>query len=375
MVTNIKPNKKRIAIRADASTDIGIGHIMRSMILAKEMQKRGKEIFFICRGLSSTLSRSILDQGFQLESLPDHRVAGRYIRLKGPSASPSNSPEKFPQSDLIDTVAALTRIRPYLLVVDHFGIDAKWEKEIRRLISLRIAVIDGQRNRTHDCDILIDPNYSIDGIDGWKCLVPLHCELFVGPQFAFLRPEFYVEHENIKIRNGRVNNFLVSFGGSDKYNATEMVLRAVKEINLTNLMTHVIIGSQNPWKSRIVKICRERKRIDCYIDPENVASIMAKADLAIGSGGIMTWERCFLGVPSILMSIAKNEEINCRTLSHAEAAIYVGRVARNSVDSIKNAIIDAVSNPDLLRRLSRRSLEIMSGSKTSNSNLLYESLS
>jgi UDP-2,4-diacetamido-2,4,6-trideoxy-beta-L-altropyranose hydrolase len=140
-------------------------------------------------------------------------------------------------------------------------------------------------------------------------------------------------------------------------------------------MTHVIIGSQNPWKSRIVKICRERKRIDCYIDPENVASIMAKADLAIGSGGIMTWERCFLGVPSILMSIAKNEEINCRTLSHAEAAIYVGRVARNSVDSIKNAIIDAVSNPDLLRRLSRRSLEIMSGSKTSNSNLLYESLS
>lgn len=376
MVSAIKPNtNQRIAIRADASIDIGSGHIMRCVTLAKEMQKRGKEIFFICRELSENLSRSISDNGFHLERLSNYRAADVKIDSDESSAINSSVLDQETHPDWIGTIAALKHIRPYLLVIDHFGIDAKWENAIRRIIPLRIAVIDGQRNRKHDCDILIDPNYSLEGKDGWKSLVLPECELFVGPQFAFLRPEFHKERKNIKVRYGRVEDILICFGGSDKFNATKMVLQALKEINHSIQKVHVVIGSQNPWKDNLISICSNFKNFVCHIDPENIAALMSKADLAIGSGGIMTWERCFLGVPSILMSIAENEVRNCQALSNANAVIYIGRREHNNVESIKNAILGAVADPELLQSLSRRSIEIMSGSKTSCSDQLYESLS
>ena len=199
--------------------------------------------------------------------------------------------------------------------------------------------------------------------------------MFVGPQFAFLRTEFIEELKSIRNRDGKVKNLLICFGGSDKYNATEIVLQALKEINLLSLKVHVIVGGQNPWKENLIRICRKMKNFNCYIDPDNVASLLAKMDLAIGSGGIMTWERCVLGVPSIIMSIAENEVKNCKALSRSNAVIYIGRRENNNVESVKSALLGAISDPLLLQSLSRRSLEIMRGSKTCNRNRLFEVLS
>ena len=45
-----------------------------------------------------------------------------------------------------------------------------------------------------------------------------------------------------------------------------------------------------------------------YQQTKNMAKIMNKADLAIGAGGIITWERCCLGLPSVVSIVSKNQE-------------------------------------------------------------------
>ena len=366
----------QVAIRVDASSQIGAGHVMRCLTLAQAFRNKGVEVIFICREHPGNLCDYIESEGFKLYRLPMHGLVKSAQSVFNNDKKPPNASWLGIswQKDAKETIDILVQQRVDYLVVDHFGIDASWEQRVKEIASVKITVVDGQLDRSHDCEFLLDPNLSERTPQCWKSLVPSYCQLFLGPQFTFLRPEYLKERSRLRTRDGKVKRILIAFGGVDKANATGMALEAVKKAEHFNLAIDVVAGPGNPHKSDLERICQFLSNANFHFQPSSLAKLMAAADLSIGASGTMAWERCYLGLPAIIMSIADNQNNICEILEKKGAAIYLGKQGKVRIRSIVDAINFALNNPELLRKMSRQSLEIMGALKISGPDVFCEAI-
>lgn len=338
---------------------------MRCLTLAYKLQKNA-DVIFLCREHPGNLCRYIRSAGFKLYGFP-LPARNKSLDLKTDRAEALRHALWLGgtwDEDAEETIKILINLKADCLIVDHFGIDASWERRVREATSIKIAVIDGQKDRPHDCDFLLDPNFSIDPEASWKSLIPPNCQLFAGPQFAILRQEFIEEKKNLQKRDGQVKRILIAFGGVDGKNATGMTLEALKKINL-DIPVDVVAGLGNPHWSELQKICRSIPKARIHLQTSRIATLMAAADLAIGAGGTMTWERCYLGLPAIIVSIAKNQDRTCQALAQKNAAVYLGKQEEAGIRSIADAIHFAIENQEFMRKMSRNAMQIMETANTS----------
>ncbi len=197
----------KIAIRVDASFQIGTGHFMRCLTLADTLKQRGAEIRFICRYLPDYLQDSLRKSGYEfklLTSVSTEVVEGDLVH--------SSWLGTCQHIDAQDSVHALSDSKWDWLIVDHYALDAQWESAVRA-VSKKILVIDDIADRLHDCDLLLDQNYYANMDSRYKGKVPLYCRLLLGPRYALLRDEFRQLREKVKLRTGPVKRILVFFGG------------------------------------------------------------------------------------------------------------------------------------------------------------------
>ena len=315
-----------ICIRADASIRIGSGHIMRCLTLAEELRDAGVNVKFVCRSHAGNLNELIQRKGFQLSELfavgtagvtdlNKHSFRGEYASWLGVSQ----------QSDAEETIETLSGTKPDWLIVDHYALDKEWETALRPYVS-KIMVIDDLADRRHDCDLLLDQNYFTNGEQRYDDLIPSPCTKLLGPKYALLRKEFSEARKNLRERSGEVKRVLVFLGGSDPENITGIAIEALSDPELLHLQVDVVIGAQNPNRWKIARLVKERSNTKLHVQVGNMAELMSAADLAIGAGGSTTWERCCLGLPSIVIPVAENQmqiamcihETGCATVLKGE---------------------------------------------------------
>ena len=230
-----------------------------------------------------------------------------------------------PELDAEETAEVLRAIRPVSrLVVDSYALDASWEQKMRPLAS-EIFVIDDLANRRHDCDFLLDQNFYRDLQHRYDDLVPEKCKLLLGPRYALLRQEFYEVKARLVPRDGSLRRILVFYGGSDRTQETEKAIRALVQLQLSSVAVDVVVGGSNPRREQIERLCRQHDFLRYHCQVENMAELMAKADLCLGAGGTTTWERCFLGLPTIVTAIAENQFEICRDCAEAGLIYSLGR--------------------------------------------------
>jgi len=331
-----------VFIRVDASDIIGSGHVMRCLTIAEHLKKNKIKVIFLSRELKGNLCRYIKDKGYEVHCLS---LIGN---------------EKFNWEEdsnlLIDIIKGYKG--PKSIIVDHYLIDSKWESKIRPYVS-RVMVIDDLANRKHDTDILLDQNLNDDIQLRYNGLVPQNCKLFLGPNYVLLREEFITARENLQERSGQINRIFIFFGGSDPTNETFRILQSLKKINLQNIVIDVVVGKSNIRKETIENICNQYENISYYCQIENMAELMAKADLAIGAGGSTTWERCYLGLPTITIIVAENQAQTTKAVEKTGAILNLGYSEEISEEEIINAIKRLLTQPSLLKEMSRKSLSII----------------
>ena len=254
--------------------------------------------------------------------------------------------------DAEETTRALEDFVPSWLVVDHYAIDARWERKLRAHSTVQIMVIDGIANRSHDCDLLLDQTYSPAGALRWDGLVPASCQRLVGPQFALLRPEFVSAQRNLRRRDGRVRRIFVAFGGVDEPNATALALDAIAELARPDLAVDVVVGAANPHLRQLQERCLAVDNVHLHVQVFGVAELMARADLAISAGGGLLLEQCFMQLPSIVVSIAANQIRPARALHELGAVLYVGDFSTAqpevTAQSIGESLLQLLSAPERL---------------------------
>ena len=221
-------------------------------------------------------------------------------------------------------------------MVDHYGLDVEWEKRLRPHIK-RLMVIDDLANRHHDCDVLLDQNYSIEGESRYSGMVPDTCKLLVGTRYALLRPEYAIYRRAAKAPRKQIESVLLFFGGPDPHNMTGLALHALSSKDLSHLQVIVIIGINNLHKKILEKQARQRPKTDLHAAREHLADLMSEADLAIGACGATTWERMCLGLPAIVVSISDNQRPAAEALAKRKLITYAGHF-----DKIKSDLIGSL---------------------------------
>ncbi|MFC0271923.1 UDP-2,4-diacetamido-2,4,6-trideoxy-beta-L-altropyranose hydrolase [Metabacillus herbersteinensis] len=330
-----------IVFRVDASIRIGTGHVMRCLTLADHLQKEGAQITFVCREWKGNLNNFIESKKFHV------------IRL-------SNQIDHFDQEiDANETLQNLKELREQvdLLIIDHYQIDITWEQQVKNAVR-KLMAIDDLANRQHYCDLLLDQNYDHDYRTRYDQFVPVHCRKLLGPQYLILRPEFIEARRHLKTRDGVVRRMLVFFGGSDPENITEKALAALKHIGFSSIHLDVVVGETNPNCEKIKQMCKEMK---CYFhfQIDYLARLLSKADLVLGAGGIMMWERCYLGVPSITVMVATNQIKPVKAASSYGAIWNLGWHQDVEVSDFIDKVNAALSSTDELKQMNQRAMKLM----------------
>lgn len=177
-----------IVFRVDASTDIGSGHVMRCLSLAKVLRERGARCFFICREHRGNLIDEIREEGFVVYELPINSGTIKSSQIY------ENWLGDVYSADALASISCLDVSSNDLLIVDHYAIDERWEALVRKYFK-KIMVIDDLANRKHNCDYLLDQNLS-HSWSNYVGLLPKKSQTFIGPKFALLRPEFtFIRHQ------------------------------------------------------------------------------------------------------------------------------------------------------------------------------------
>lgn len=320
-----------VVFRVDASNLIGTGHVMRCRTLASALQLRGAHIRFITRKHSGHLAEVLTRDGFQVELLPEPDGMGCEA---GYSGWLGVSQEK----DARQTIDALKGLVCDLLVVDHYALDSIWESLLREHAS-KIMVVDDLANRAHDCDVLLDQNYSLAGPERYRPWVPASCQLLLGPRYALLRPEYAQVRESMTPRTGRIQRILIYMGGSDDTNNTSLVMSALKSARMDHLHLDVVVGPNFKYLTEVTQQVKARPNAKLHSQLPHLADLMSQVDLAVGAGGATTWERLCLGLQSLVVSVADNQVPACRALASEGLIQYLGDSLNLDVSIMEAALI------------------------------------
>jgi UDP-2,4-diacetamido-2,4,6-trideoxy-beta-L-altropyranose hydrolase len=265
-----------VLFRVDSSSKIGLGHLMRCLVLAGQYKK--DNIIFATQDLEGNANQKIIDQSYKLILLGDN------------------------STDEICKKIALLHINN--VIFDHYGIDDKFEKIVKERTGVQILSFDDTYEK-HYCDILLNHNIYANA-EKYKGLVPEFCEIRCGKEYTLIRDEF----KRIKIRKRPINKeksiIFVSLGGSDAGNIGLIVLEVL--IGLNNITINFATTSSNKNIKKLQSFARRHRNVNICIDC-NIAELMNNSDCAVITPSVILYEAMFLQLPFVSIRMADNQEM------------------------------------------------------------------
>lgn len=312
----------QITFRVDASLQIGTGHVMRCLTLADALVAKGAHCEFICREHSGHLIEFIRDKGYVVHALPVLPATDSDFTASVPDVPNLAHTHWLGATQAQDAEACasiLAAQRPDWLIVDHYALDARWERALAPHYR-KLMVIDDLADRPHACDLLLDQNFGRMAID-YAPIVPAHCRMLLGSRHALLRPQFAARRTASLARRAGcdMRHFLIQMGGIDQRNYTGEALSALQECKLPiDTRITVVLSREAPAIDAVRRQAAAMKwPTAVMVGVENMAKLMEESDLAIGSGGGATYERIYMGLPSILRPTAANQIEPLRKMADA----------------------------------------------------------
>ena len=315
----------KVAIRADASIDMGSGHVMRCLTLADELAQRGATIQFICREHKGHLRQLIQERGYTVSLLP---LADKLIAPSMPAHSHWIGAHW--QQDAEQSIATIKDNVDWL-IVDHYGLDARWHKQLRERAE-KIMVIDDLADRELDCDLLLDQTLDRRQTEYRKLLDKDSCTVLTGSQYTLLREQFIAARlqklSANKTVSDKINNLLISMGSNDTDNLSLQLLSLLQSIDYSGKVD-IVLSSQAPHLGSLQKYAAKNTNVQLLCDVSQMAELINRADLIIGAAGTSNWERCCLGTPSIIFILASNQRAIATAMQKHQAAKVVDACTDN----------------------------------------------
>jgi UDP-2,4-diacetamido-2,4,6-trideoxy-beta-L-altropyranose hydrolase len=355
----------KVVFRSDASLQIGTGHVMRCLTLADALVSKGADCQFICRAHEGNLIEFIRGKGYVAHSLPIAPATDADSTapcLDAPDLVHSHWLGATQAQDAAACAHILQELRPDWLIVDHYALDSRWERALAPHYR-KLMVIDDLADRPHTCDVLLDQTFDREATD-YCPLVSDTCHLLCGSQYALLRPEFATLRPYSLQRRAQpvLRELLITMGGVDKDNATGQVLQALRTCALpSDCRITVVMGATAPWLNVVLTQAQDMPwSTRVLVGVNDMAQLMADSDLAIGAAGATSWERCCLGVPTIMIVLAENQIKVAEGLESAGAARRVG-LAQVDSRQLNELLVSLIDDSSQLLQMSACAAGVVDG--------------
>jgi len=264
-----------ILFRADSSSKIGTGHIMRDLVLAKKYTN--SNVIFATQNLDGNINHNIIEDGYKVKLLKSNGV-----------------------NEVINLVK---KLNIDLLIIDNYECDYKYEKKLKKKTDIKILVLDDTYEK-HHCDILLNHNIYAD-IKKYKGLVPRKCELRCGSKYTLLRDEFIKAKKKNYKKLDKLTVFL-AMGGADTANLNIDILKSLQNFN--NIKVFVVTTDTNKNLDKLKKYSKNKRWIKIYINSKKISKLMAKSHFAIVTSSVVLNEVIFMGLPFFAIQTASNQK-------------------------------------------------------------------
>lgn len=323
--------------RADASSQIGVGHLTRCLCLADGLKKRGVECLFASKDYRGNLFRKVEQKGFRVETID----AGAGL-----------------DRDLDLTTQAIKKHRADVLVTDSYDINSDYLRNIKGEVRLLLSIDDLVQTHFY-ADILLNQNLGVREEDYQDKIEP-YTKLLLGPEYALLRDEFAERHARKKQISYNAKNILVTLGGGDPDNQTLKVVRGLKTIN--SLYVNVLLGPSYQDTGELERFVEDNGGNICILkNCQDVAERMRWADLAVSSGGSTCWEMACLGLPNSVMVLADNQRRIAQALDNQGISVNLGWFEQVTEADIKRNVLELLSNPRKREQMSKKGQQLVDG--------------
>lgn len=332
----------RVVCRADASHFLGAGHVMRLLTLASAIRDQGGDALFLTRNHPGHLGDVIRARGFECQvwDITADGILGGDVR-----------------DDAQATRTAALEFGATHVLVDHYGTDAAWEADQ----PCPVLAIEDLFTRTHDCAVLLNQNLGARAAD-YAGLVPATTTCLMGPDYALLRPEFAQLRADALARRNTdpVQEVLITMGGTDQPNATGWVLDNLAGMDLPpDLHLTIVMG---PTAPHLAAVQAQARALPCaatvLAGTDQMGALMVAADFAIGAAGSTSWERCCLGLPTVMVVLADNQREIAQALHQDQAAIAL-ELGQDA--SLKAALLSLLYEDDQRYDMGRRAAKVVDG--------------
>ena len=343
--------RDRIFIVTDGGHEIGMGHVMRCLSLAKVLRIEKMDAGFFIHSKRSILPvyKRIESEGFKV----------RYL-----------------DSGIADV---LYEEKPDILFIDlpHYISRQESGDKARELGIVYMAVNDMFLN-SEDADVIINPSILIspnppltspDPSTGWVPRPPSEGGerrgdlkggrggVYSGAEYAIINDSFYNTPFHFKERGRVVKNILITMGGSDSSHQTKRVLESLME-SMKEVNIDVVIGmaygdfTGNKYNDTRVKF---------HYDAKNMAELMMDADIAFIAGGITLYEAAFTGLPVIIIAQDKYQELTAREFQRRGFGHYLGMFDSITGDMIKKSSKRLFKDYDIRTEMSSTGRNLVDG--------------
>lgn len=328
-----------LVIRADASTEIGTGHVMRCLALAHAWQElKGDAVVVVAQDIGTMADRLRSDG---IEILRWHTTPGS-------------------SDDAGQTIALAQARGARWIAIDGYHFDTNYQQTVKQYKIGLLYVDDVGYSSEYAADIILNQNISAD--EGLYERRPAESRLLLGPRYALLRREFWQWRGWRRGTKSLPSKVLVTLGGSDPNNVTLKVIQALQQLDTTDIHARILLGAANPHVNSLHEATRYLEgHVQLIVDTKQMPEHMAWADVVVTAGGSTCWELALMGLPMLVIVLADNQHGIAEGLERRQVAINLGW--HDNLDesfvaaSIKSLLLDKARRSEM----SRRSQQLVDG--------------
>jgi UDP-2,4-diacetamido-2,4,6-trideoxy-beta-L-altropyranose hydrolase len=298
-------NRKVAVLRADASSSIGVGHVMRSLSLGEALLDEGFGVELVSFELAPSLQSLATSCGVEVVEL---------------TCAPRSSE---------DAQFVLQR-NANLVVVDGYEFSREFFAVLEACSTPFAVVDDNAETNSQSPSAVINQNPHASA--SMYAHLQVEPNMLLGLQYAMVRKEVReVAAMNLPSREGEV---FVAMGGADFLGLTAPIVEALAE---TGLQIRVAVGHANTQRAHIQKLADQFGHVT-LIEQQDYVSSLASAHVAVLAAGSSLWEACAVGTPSVGLVVADNQFASANAAKKLGFTRVVDCRVRFNVDAVLNEV-------------------------------------
>lgn len=291
-----------IGFYLNASEKIGLGHYSRCLLIYKLIKKQS--LFF-------TESQKLI------EILKKKKLKYTFVK----------------KSKSLSTLFYNKKIK--ILIIDLHHLNKNIKEFLKKNKKIFTAILADKHKKNNETNLTIFPEITKNKKK----------DVFSGEKYVLI-PKLPKKKKIIKVQN-----IMISMGGSDPYNITKKIVKLILDID-AKVKFNIVLGKFYKSKNLLIKLMLKTSiKYKIYDNQKNLKYLMLKNDLLITNSGITKYEAFAMKLPSIIVSNSVESNLDQKNFSDLGGSIFIGDIHSKKLNNLKNIILKLIKNRKLVWKM------------------------